>query len=352
MAKKANYDKGKEFEKKVFSFLKEMGITPKGYYEYPAFADLIGYQKSQPPYKFPAKVMAEVSAGKLTIDKILSFSKTTKDNQVTKSLIFGTDDYDQLADNVKEAMQKAGIEYFGPKELSKFLRGKSVSLEQVQQYKKASEVVAPPSLVDSLPELALQKIPMTIQSALKAANPGVEIPAWEIFEEAVYSAFLSCFGYNVRKLGKDALFEEEPEGVVTLRDHKRTAFLYECKSAQAKYHMTADDKTKYIEYIDKKKLEVRAKDKAELRYFVLVGPDFRGDKENRRDEIHHKTGVLLIYLKASMLKMLAQWACGITDHDLKQLIDIGEIFSKLQQLEVGEETIKKYIDKFDKKYRT
>jgi len=91
-------------------------------------------------------------------------------------------------------------------------------------------------------------------------------------------------------------------------------------------------------------------DGAELRYFVIIGPDFEGDIEGRRNEIYKETGVLAVYVKASTLSNVANWAHKI-DNKLKKMIDLGEIFSIIGEDIVTDNSIKKFIENFDQKYK-
>lgn len=347
-------DERKEFEKKVFTVLKTMKIIPKGYYTYPDAADLIGHQEPQWPFTIPSKVLVEFSFGKLTQEKVENVSKVWKEIEAARALIFGKQDAARLDPQVLSLIKTSGIEYFGLNDVDKLLKAKNIqaSEQSAKKYRKVIEIVAPESLVDSLDELALQKIPSDMKSAIQALSPGSEIEAWKAFEDAVCAAFRSCLGFKVKQMGKESLFEHEPEAIVTPRKDQdnRYGFLYECKSAKENYHMTAKDMQTYIDYIRKKKQVVRATEGADLRYFVIVGPSFSGDKELRRVGIHSATGVSVVYLKASVLKMLAQWACEVTDPDVKGLIDLATLFSDVKG-EPDESSIKGYITNFDTQNR-
>jgi hypothetical protein len=67
----------------------------------------------------------------------------------------------------------------------------------------------------------------------------------------------------------------------------------------------------------------------------------------RRQNLLEKTQVVTAYIKASDLQELAGWAYSIEDPDVKRLIDLRKII-KLSEDEVHLETIRAYIDAFDK----
>jgi len=338
-----------DFEKKVFMILMEMGITPKGFYRYENFSDLIGQQKPTWPLETVLKVMVEILNVKLNEEILNGFIKSCKDNQVARSIIFGIEDGEEIDQQFLQLMKKNNIDYFGPTQVSKLIQEKSLKAENIQEYKKASEVVSPKRLVNALDNLAHQIIPEDISQNLKMVLNN-DIPAWNIFEEAVYAAFKYCIGYEVRQLGKEALFQEEPEGVTIIQNDVRTAFLYECKSSKSDYKMTIDHQRAYVSYIKNKQKEIEVLDHAKLRYFVIVGPDFSGDTEKRRNEIYEQTGVLLVFLNASMLSKIANWACDI-DSKVKDLIDLGKIFSIVNDAIVTEKSVSEFIKKFDEKYK-
>lgn len=326
-----------------------MKITPRGYYEYDDFSNMVGLQNGEWPYNNYLKIFIEISKVKLTEAQLSSFINAAKDNQATKAILFGIEERAELNSAIMDIISTSEIEYFSLNDVEHLLESRGVSTSQSSTYKKASDIVAAPLLVDALPDLALQKIPNEIQMAMQAANPSLMVPAWDIFEEAVFASFLYCMGYTTKQLGKQARFKHEPEGfvIVEARNDNRFGFLYECKSAAKEYHMSADDMQTYIDYINSKKPILENVHGSDLRYFVIVGPDFSGDKDNRRNEIHRLTGVLVVYLQANTLKILAQWACKKKDPKIKVLINIGDILSKIDQIEVDDKTVSDYIKKFE-----
>jgi len=329
--------------------LREMGIALKGFYRYQGYSDLIGQQKPTWPLVTALKVMVEILNVKLNEEILNGFTKSCKDNQVARSIIFGIEDDKEIDQQLLQQIKRNNIDYFGPTQISKLIQEKSINAENIQEYKKAGEVVSPKRLVDALDNLAHQIIPEDISQNLKTVLNN-DLPAWNIFEESVYAAFKYCVGYQVRQLGKEVLFQEEPEGVAIIQNDVRTAFLYECKSSKSDYKMTIDHQRAYVSYIKNKQKEIEVLDHAKLRYFVIVGPDFSGDTEKRRNEIYEQTGVLLVFLNASMLSKISKWACDI-DSQVKDLIDLGKIFSIIKDAIVTDKSVSEFIKKFDEKYK-
>ena len=338
-----------EFDKKVFSILKEMGITPKGFYRYEDFSELIGQQKPIWPLTTSHKVMIEILYVKPQKEQIAGFLKSALDNQVSHSIIFGIDALTDIQKTELGLTNANNVDYFDYSKIDSLISERSITSENIQSYQNASEVVAPIKLVAGLDDLAYQRIPADILALLKTTPIG-ELPSWNIFEEAAYAAFKHCIGYHVRQLGKEKLFQEEPEGVAIIENDGRKAFLYECKSAKDAYTMTVDHKRSYVNYIRKKKKEIDALDNAELRYFVIVGPKFGGDIENRRKQIHQETGVLVVFLKAELLTSIAEWSYAI-DCGIKKLIDLSELFSEIKDKEITKENVTSFIKNFDNRYK-
>jgi len=340
----------KAYRDSIFALLKNLKIVPKGFYDYSEFSDLVGLQKPQWPFRNSSKVVVEISKVKLSPMQVSSFATLAKENQAVKALVFGIEEQGDVDPNVSSILKAVGIEYFGPQEVSDLLKNVAVSPRQASAYRNASDVVAAQRLVDGLPQLALQQIPADIDASMKTMKAG-DVPAWEIFEEAVYASFQFCLGYTTEKLGKEARFRDEPEGVVVVDTQNRFGFLYDCKSSATYYSMSKDDERAYTEYINAKKAELTAIHNAELRYFVIISPGFGGDMKERKRTIQQKTGVFLVYLGASHLKALAQWAFGIKNAKIRQLINIGEIFSKADEVVVSEDSVKEYIEAFDASHR-
>lgn len=328
-----------DFEKKVLSGLKSLGFSIVSYYPYDSRSDILGYLKPSPPLTVPIKTLVTVIRGDTTVDKIESSHKIARDGNVAKFIIFSPSNEQDIDKDVIDFVHSLGAEFIDRKKLEDI----SPSIKPKDHDLSILENLAPLKLINSLPDFAKQEIPKNIEDIV-----GNDIEAWRLFEQAVFSAFKEGFSYDARQLGSAVLFEKEPEGVVITSGIK-FGFIYECKSAKDVYQMTSDHEAKYIQYIQKKKLEVSAIYNTELKYFVLVGPKFAGDKELRRQNVFKNTNVLLIYLKASTLKTLASWALGVPE-SLKKLIDLSDVF-KLSEEFVSDETVKGYINTFDTTYR-
>ena len=81
-----------------------------------------------------------------------------------------------------------------------------------------------------------------------------------------------------------------------------------------------------------------------------MGPSFCGDIENRRKQIHQETGILVVYLKAEILAIIAQWSYDI-DSEIKRLIDLSELFSEISYDELTIEKVNSFIKNFDNRYK-
>lgn len=107
-----------EFEKKVFSVLKDMRFTTVGYYPYSHCIDIIGYMKPQPPFTINTKAVVEIAKNKLTTDKVESFYKIAQDALADKIIIFADKEFEKLDTKVQRLITKSKIEYFGGKVLN------------------------------------------------------------------------------------------------------------------------------------------------------------------------------------------------------------------------------------------
>ena len=115
-----------EFDRKVFSILYEMDITPKGFYRYADFSELVGQQKPSWPLTTPLKVMVEILYVKPQIEQIIGFLKSAQDNQVSRSIIFGID---SLTDAEKEKLNlsRYDIDYFDHSAIDSLITEKSLT---------------------------------------------------------------------------------------------------------------------------------------------------------------------------------------------------------------------------------
>lgn len=325
------------FEELVYSFLNTLDFKMVSYYPHKNIADILGYIRPPIPLKIPIKVAIEVVTRQVTKDFIDRFRTIANNSATDRSIVFAQ----RITPEAQDLANRYRIEVILRKDLEDIV--KKIDEKVSKQYKRISDVVHPLSLAKMLPELARQKIPEQLTEMA-----GIKLEPWQLFEEAVYSIFRRCFYYNVRQLGAATLFEREPEGVVIVDD--KFAFLYECKSADKTYHMTVDHERAYAEYIEEKKNEIRVLDKSDLKYFVVLSPDFKGDLKERRDRIYSDTTVLIIFMKASSLSTLGQWVYNLPP-DVKTLLDLTRIF-KISQLVVSDDIIEKQIGIFEKKYRS
>ena len=334
---------GKEFEKIVFTYLKRLGFNFIGYYPFTDFLDAIGYIKPPVPFKIPIKTTVEIKYGLLPKITIERFYKISKDALADKMIIFSSLKYADLPIETKSLLSTYKIEFFGNEDLIEFASKEKIDDKSIKYYEKIPDIFSPFKLAGFLPALSRQIIPAEIKD--KINELGLE--AWQVFEESVYSIFLQCFNYDVKQLGSSTLFKKEPEGIVVTNGVMPFSFLYECKSSSTKYKMSADDERAYKEYINKKKEEIKGLYKTELKYFVIISPDFDGDLILRRDNIYSSTNVLVIYIKSETLRLLAQWAFKIPP-SIKNLINLTEIF-KMSEVIVSDNLVKNFIKGFEDK---
>jgi hypothetical protein len=325
------------------SYLRSLGISIVGYYPYDHATDIVGFLKLPLPFKLPLKVVAEIAKSSVTVDAIDGFSKLAKNSLAEKVLLLAPSELDKLDPDAKKKLESERIEFVGKKDITVFSKTTTQSLAK-QEYERIRDVVSPNKLIKELPTFAKQVVPEDIQKMF--GEPKLE--AWQLLEEAVYCTFRYGFSYSVRQLGKEALFKNEPEGVVTTGGPSQFALIYDCKSSSTKYTMSADDERTYVGYVAKKKKEVMSLDHCELKYFVIISPDFFGDAELRRENILKETQVLLVLIKADTLRKLGLWAADVPP-DLKSLIDLRDVLTK--EVIASCRTIDNYIKSFDKKYQ-
>lgn len=326
------------FEQLVYSFLKTLDFKMVRYYPYESIADILGYMNPPAPLKIPIKVAIEIVDRQVTGDFIQRFRTISKNSVTERSIVFAAQG---ITPEGRDLANRYRIEVILRKDLEDIV--KKVDKQITEHYERISDIVSPMSLAKMLPEIAQQKMPNQLKAFV-----GENLEPWQLFEESVYSIFRHCFHYNVRQLGSVSLFEREPEGVVGVDD--KFAFIYECKSAKEAYHMTVDDERAYVEYIEEKKNEVRALDKSDLKYFVVLSPDFKGDLEERRDRIYGETTVLIVFMKASSLSILGQWVYNLPPN-MKGLVNLTRVF-KISQLVVSDDLVEEKIKLFEKKYRS
>nr|MDO8100089.1 hypothetical protein [Candidatus Njordarchaeota archaeon] len=340
-----NMDKFEKFERDVLTFLKHFAFSVVGYFTYPSYTDILGYMKPAPPFTVPTKVMVEVIGVKPTVGMIEGFVKLSRDSLSQKAAIFSIIPKNDLSEDVISAIERFGLEFMDADQVTKSIAGVKVEGLTQADTKKIYEVFSPPMLVKFLPEIAYQRIPAKISSVANELG----LKAWQLFEQVVFSVFHYCFNFIVKNYGEDSLFQREPEGVAITHGEQPYAFIYECKSAEESYTMTSQDELTYIDYIRKKKNEVRVLEKVDLKYFLLISPEFRGDLNKRRENIFSETQVLPVFMSASALSVLGSWVCGLPN-DIKMLLDFRNVFSVKESI-VSLETIESYIKLFEDKTR-
>jgi hypothetical protein len=290
------------------------------------------------------KIVAEIAKCPVTIDAIEGFSNFAKNSAAEKLVLLTPSKFDELESDVEEKLETGKIEVIKSYLVAAF-SNTTTSSQAKKEYENIRDIVSPNMLIKELPNFAKQIVP----EDFKVIVSEQKIDAWQLLEEAVYCTFSYGFGYSVRQLGKEALFKNEPEGVVTTGGVNQFALIYDCKSSSAKYTMTADDERTYIGYITKKKKEVENLNHCELKYFVIVSPEFGGDTKLRRLNILKETQVLLVLIRGETLKRLGVWAAKLPP-DLKSLIDLPALLTRDDILD--DQTVDKFINEFDKIYQT
>jgi len=336
----------KTFEKMALAFLKAVGFTPVGYYPYPHASDISGYLEARSPFKVHVKAMAEIVRTSPTRASIEGFHKLVKGSLADRAILICQMPLTDLGSDVRLLIENLGIEFFDQATISSELEKRNISESQVQTISETYSLVGAPALVKALPDIALQKIPNWMCDGVEK----LKLKPWQVFEQAVYSAFHYCFNLTVKKLGEDSLFEHEPEGLAVAEGFPSIAFIYECKSAAKSYTMTSDHELRYIDYILDKKRKAEVLERSELKYFVIVAPDFSGEIIERRERISKKTQVLVIFMRAEILRLFSEWACPLQSN-LKRLVDFRDVFM-LGEAVVSKESVESYIKKFEDKHRS
>lgn len=331
----------KAFEKEALTFLKTLSFTATGYYPYDYFSDISGYIKPTPPFKIPTKAMAQIAKVSPSITSLDGFHKLAQDSLARLMIMISADSFTDLDPDIQSQIERLGIEFFDRQTILNTLEEKNISKSVIEGSPELYDMIGPPLLASALPVVAVQKIPAEMEEYVKRLN----LKPWQVFEDIVFSIFHYCFNYSTRKLGEERLFEHEPEGVVVIDDMQRFSLMYECKSAETQYVMTSDHELRYKDYILKKANTIRVLHGAELKYFVIIAPEFGGDVVERREKIFRDTQVLAIFMPASVFSRLSSWACKLPS-DIKKLIDMKSIF-KLNEKVVSMGAVQKYIDEFE-----
>jgi hypothetical protein len=327
-----------DFERKSVSVLRNIGFRAVSYYQYPYSTEILGYVKPRPPLTIPLKLMVAIVRSRPTAQLINSFHQTGKNALADRLVIFSPTDPRRLTSEAQRVLSRSRIEFFGGKIIDELARAKP--RERIQ------DIVSAKRLIDAISQLSLQTVPSDLSEYADILN----VQPWQIFEDAIFVAFQFCFHYRVRQFGKETLLEREPEGVAITTNDKPFAIVYDCKSAKRKYHMSVDDERAYVEYILKKKSEVRSLDNSEVLYFLVVSPDFKGQLDSRRKNVAAATGVQMIFLKAQALQRLASWAYDLPSN-LSPLIDLREVFKRGKDPVVTTNDVEDYIRRFDEEYK-
>ena len=321
-----------DIEAKSLRILRSLNFQVTGYYPYEHVTNLVGYLRQPEPFTTPIKVAVEIAKSPINKESVESFAKFGRNVLAQKLAIFHEDDFDDLDEDVRSTTSALKIDYIGGERLRKALSRSTVTPREARRYRNSLDILSPKRLVEALPELSRRKVPKDIRNIL-----GETFDAWEIMEDAVFAAFSHCFGYETRKLGHEKRFEPEPEGEVVTLNQPPFAFLYDCKSTKNAYGMSKDDERAVINYINNKKGEIMARYRCALRYFIIIGPDFEGRLDLRRDTVYNETdNAILVFVKAEALRTISLWAYNIPPR-YKEQIDLKKTFK------VGNEVIDKHI---------
>lgn len=336
----------KELEQKALQLLNGLGFNIVGYYPYDSVIDIVAYLEPRAPFRNKTKVIVEIRTDEPTPENIDGFFKLGKNTLVEKMILFTVEQFEKLTREVQSLISKSKIEYFDERTLDKILEEAKAKTLDISQLTNACDVFSAKRLSEALPDLARQITPNDIRSYFPQRQ------AWEILEDAVFAIFNFCFGYETRQLGSQSLFEHEPEGMVVCSSKSGGHFglIYDCKSSKSSYKMTKQDELTYIDYIKKKKIEMRSLCNCELQYFLIISPKFSGDLDKRRDAVYKATSILLFFIEAMTLRDVALWAFKLPNK-LKPLIDISE-FLLPREIIVSDKTVAKYIQDFNKRQRT
>lgn len=334
----------KDLEQKVLKMLSSLGFNIKGYYPYDSVIDIVGFFEPRAPFKNSTKVLAEIRIDEPTVESVDAFFKLGRNTLAEKMILFTMKEFDILTPETQSLISRLKIEYFEARGLDKILQEVEASVEAITKITSACDVFSAKRLSEALPDLARQVIPEYIARDLPQQQ------AWEILEDAAFAIFNSCFRYETKQLGRQSLFENEPEGMVVCPSKGRSfGLIYDCKSSKSSYRMTKQDEQTYIDYIKEKQTEFRSLYNCELQYFLIISPEFSGDLEQRRNAIYQATGVLLFFIKATTLKEIALWAYKLPNK-LKGLVDISKVLLP-NEIIVSDQTITEYIEEFDRTQR-
>lgn len=161
---------------------------------------------------------------------------------------------------------------------------------------------------------------------LNLVFPPSSFRSCDVFEVAISQLFKNVLNYDVVPLGCERPFKDEPEGIVFVTDYQ-FCFIYECKSRKDGYYrMSSKEEKQHIHRIRAKKTESTILRNVDLKYFLVIAPDFSGDIRLRSRNILKDTNVIPVFVKAEALSFLFMEALGFQP-SLRRLIDLQNIFA-------------------------
>lgn len=183
------------------------------------------------------------------------------------------------------------------------------------------ELLSPYLVLRMLPELASNTLPNCIESGCS----GKLLKPWELLEEGVYFFFRTILMLPTIRLGKERLFQNEPEGIVLVnREDNPFALIYECKARKYGYQMTSDEVLRYKNYIKRKREEIRHRHNLLLTHFVIVSSSFSGNIKERTEDIGG-CGIVMSMLPATQLTSLYDTLRLYPPQEIR-LLEIRRIF--------------------------
>ncbi len=177
-----------------------------------------------------------------------------------------------------------------------------------------------PLLLDNVQQIFANEVPQTLLDF----SPNIEMAPWELAEEAVFGLFRYVLARNTRKLGRDTLFEHEPEGkVVGLGPNRNRVLIYECKCRSESYVITHDDLLRYQNYI-REHVATAQVFNLHLTNFVVIAPGFSGQYAAKSRALS-EGGINVSLVTASAVRHL--FHC-VEDWVIEQvaLLDLCKIF--------------------------
>lgn len=321
----------------VYLLLQRMGFVVSMHLPYPFAVDYVCYQKPA-LLKNALKFAFEITTRDINTHYVSRFRKLVEALRVDRGIVITT--HGVLRD-AQDAARRLGIETKNGNEFIQLLRENElirVRHGRVEFEDLANKVpqsvlqsISPYALAYHIPDLASGRVP----SELVKFN----LSSWRLLEDAVWGVFNMIFGYQVVKLGREALFKEEPDGVIMVKNSDTYAILYECKSRSKSYALGPDDLHKYVAYVTQNKADVRNIHNVELKFFIIVSSRFSGRITGKLKRITNETGVTTAFLEAENLRELALKAWELQPNirkmiDLKNIISVGLVEKKEIEQEI------------------